>query len=93
MECKTRTAIEVQMQQTIDQLRANAKSHKKTVDNLSAKVSQLTIENNELRGSKKKATNTELMIYATAAFLFGFLATAGAICAYGWFLALGRLIN
>lgn len=31
-----------QMQQTIDQLRANAKGHKKTVDKMSAKVSQLT---------------------------------------------------
>lgn len=30
------------MQQTIDQLRANAKGHKKTVDKLSAKVSQMT---------------------------------------------------
>ncbi|WP_337142209.1 hypothetical protein, partial [Staphylococcus aureus] len=30
------------MQQTIDQLRANSKGHKKTVDKLSAKVSQLT---------------------------------------------------
>lgn len=29
------------MQQTIDQLRANAKGHKKTVDKLSAEVSQL----------------------------------------------------
>lgn len=42
MECKNLTAIELQMQQTIDQLRANAKGHKKTVDKLSAKVSQLT---------------------------------------------------
>ena len=42
MECKTRTAIEIQMQQKIDQLRANAKGHKKTVDKMSAKVSQLT---------------------------------------------------
>lgn len=40
MECKTLT--QEQMQQTIDQLRANAKSHKKTVDKLSAKVSLLT---------------------------------------------------
>lgn len=31
-----------QAKQTIEQLRANAKSHKKTVDKMSAKVSQLT---------------------------------------------------
>lgn len=42
MECKNLTAIERQMQQAIDQLRANAKSHKKTVDKMSAKLSQLT---------------------------------------------------
>ena len=48
MECKIVKAEDVvrienrNMQQTIDQLRANAKCHKKTVDKLSAKVSQLT---------------------------------------------------
>jgi len=38
------TATEIQLRQTIDQLRANAKGHKKTVDKLAAKVSQLTQE-------------------------------------------------
>lgn len=33
---------EASMKQTIDQLRSNAKVHKKTIDKLSAKVSQLT---------------------------------------------------
>lgn len=31
-----------QMQQTIDQLRANAKGHKRTIDKMSAKVSKIT---------------------------------------------------
>lgn len=84
---------EVRMQNTIDQLRANAKGQKKTVDKLAAKVSQLTVENNKLKSEKKKATAGELVRYALITVLFGFLATIGGICAYGWFMALQALIN
>ena len=84
---------EVQMQNTISQLRANAKSHKKTVDKLAAKVSQLTVENNKLKSEKKKATAGELAKYALITVLFGFIATIGGICAYGWFMAIQALIN
>lgn len=83
---------EVQMQNTIAQLRANAKSHKKRVDGLREKVSQLTIENNKLK-CDKKATAGELIKYALITVLFGFLATTGGICAYGWFMAIKVLIN
>ena len=75
---------EVQMQNTIAQLRANAKSHKKTVDKLATKVSQLTVENNKLKSEKKKAIAGELAKYALITVLFGFLATIGGTCAYGW---------
>lgn len=84
---------EVQMQNTIAQLRANAKSHKKRVDGLREKVSQLTNENEKLKSEKKKATIGELAKYAVITVLFGFLATTGGICAYGWFMALQALIN
>lgn len=87
MDCKTHTATEYKMQQTIDQLRANAKGHKKTVDNLSANVSQLTQENSGLK-SKQKTKWSVLGMAAISSVLFGFLTTVGAICAYGWFMAL-----
>lgn len=113
------------MQQTISQLRANAKGHKKTVDKLSAKVSQLTQWRDdaaaqlslkeqeaafyktelEMRGYKTfkvgglnacslpyvKREETKwstLGMAAIASVLFGFLASVGGICAYGWFMAL-----
>ncbi len=79
------------MQQTIDQLRQNAKTHKKTVDKLAAKVSVLTQENVELR-SKQKTKWSTLVYAAIGSVLFGFLATIGGICAYGWFIALGRFL-
>lgn len=84
---------EVRMQNTINQLRANAKSHKKRVDGLREKVSQLTIENDKLKSEKKKATAGELAKYALITVLFGFLATIGGICAYGWSMAISALIN
>lgn len=79
------------MQQTINQLRQNAKSHKKTVDKLATKVSVLTQENAELR-SKQKTKWSTLGYAAIGSVLFGFLATVGGICAYGWFIALGRFL-
>ena len=84
---------ELRMQQTIKQLRTNAKSHKKAVDKLREKVSQLTIENEKLKCDKKKATAGELAKYALITVLFGFLATIGGICAYGWFMAFQVLIH
>ncbi len=79
------------MVQTIDQLRQNAKAHKKTVDKLATKVSVLTQENAELRSKQKTKWST--LGYATiGSLLFGFLATVGGICAYGWFIALGRFL-
>lgn len=89
----TGTPAEVRLQNTINQLRANAKSHKKTVDKLTTKVSQLTVENNKLKSEKKKATAGELVKYALITVLFGFLATIGGICSYGWFMALQVLIH
>lgn len=89
MECKTLT--QEQMQQTIDQLRANARGHKKTVDNMSAKVSQLTQENAELRDKQKTKWPT-LALAAAACLIFGFLATVGGICAYGWIIAIGGFL-
>jgi cell division septum initiation protein DivIVA len=80
-----------QAKQTIEQLRANAKGHKKTVDKLAAKVSQLTQENAELR-SKQKTKWSTLVMAAASCLLFGFLATVGGICAYGWAIAMGRLL-
>ena len=79
------------MQQTIDQLRQNAKSHKKTVDKMAAKVSVLTQENAELRSQQKTKWST-LCYAAIGSMLFGFLVTIGGICAYGWFIALGRFL-
>lgn len=104
---------EVQMQNTIAQLRANAKSHKKTVDKLNTRISELrqgnerliaqrdkamkaaTLFNAELeaRCIKKKTTAGELAKYALITVMFGFLATIGGICAYGWFMALQVLIH
>lgn len=71
------------MQQTIDQLRQNAKSHKKTVDKLATKVSVLTQERDELK-TKQKTKWSTLFMAAAGCFLFGFLFTLGALCAYGW---------
>ena len=155
MDYKAHTPTEHQMQQTIDQLRANAKGHKKTVDKMSAKVSQLTEDARKLEYQRDRAISVaenaveyakkanekwreirlqaesarkdadffkaqfemhctidksefgnshgwvlksgrkppRLRLCASAAFLFSFLVTAGVICAYGWFLALERLIN
>lgn len=115
------------MQQTIDQLKQNAKSHKKTVDKLAGRVSQLTKQRDdtalqlsikeqeaafyktelEMRGYKmfevggrsamslpaEKKTKWSTLCYAAiGSVLFGFLATVGGICAYGWFIALGRFL-
>jgi len=94
------------MQQTIDQLRANAKGHKKTVDKLAAKVSQLTQELTEANQhiaklesqpansveQEKKTKLSTLALASAACLIFGFLATVCGICAYGWFMALGRLL-
>lgn len=117
------------MQQTIDQLRANAKGHKKTVDKLAAKVSHLTQQRDdaatqlslkeqeaafyktelEMRGYKtfkvgglsacslpdikqEKTKWSTLVMAAISCLLFGFLATVGGICAYGWFAAMGRFL-
>ena len=104
---------EVQMQNTISQLRTNAKSHKKTVDKLNARISELRQGNERLlaqrdkameaaslfdaelesRCMNEKATAGELAKYALITVLFGFLATFGGICAYGWFMAFQALIN
>ena len=133
MECKIAKPEDVvrienrNMQQTIDQLRANAKSHKKTVDKLSAKVSQLTQQRDdaaaqlsikeqeaafyktelEMRGYKtfevggrsamsmpaeSKTKWSTLALAAAACLIFGFLATVGGICAYGWIIAIGRFL-
>ncbi len=75
------------MQQTIDQLRQNAKSHKKTVDKLAAKVSVLTQENVELR-SKQKTKWSTLCYAAIGSMLFGFLFALGAFGAWGWLLTI-----
>lgn len=75
------------MQQTIEQLRQNAKSHKKTVDKLATKVSVLTQENAELR-SKQKTKWSTLCYAAIGSMLFGFLFALGALGAWGWLLTL-----
>lgn len=79
------------MNQTINQLQQNAKAHKKTVDKLATKVSVLTQENTKLRRKQKTKWST-LCYAAIGSMLFGFLATAGGICAYGWFIAIGRFL-
>lgn len=79
------------MQQTIYQLRANAKSHKKTVDKLSAKVSQLTQENADLQG-KQKTKRSVMASFAAGSFAFGFLAAIGVFCAIGWMTLIGKLL-
>lgn len=71
------------MAQTIDQLRQNAKAHKKTVDKLATKVSVLTQENTELR-SKQKTKWSTLCYAAIGSMLFGFLFALGAFGAWGW---------
>ncbi len=78
---------EQSMQQTIDQLRQNAKSHKKTVDKLATKVSVLTQENVELR-SKQKTKWSTLCYAAIGSMLFGFLFALGALGAWGWLLTI-----
>jgi len=67
MECKTLT--QEQMQQTIKQLRENAKGHKKTVDNLRAKVSQLTQNLNE--SEKERMILVSQLNEATAVIMRG----------------------
>lgn len=71
------------MQQTIDQLRQNAKSHKKTVDKLATKASVLAQENAELRRKQKTKWST-LCYAAIGSMLFGFLFALGALGAWGW---------
>lgn len=67
MECNTLT--QEQMQQTIDQLRANAKGHKKTADKLSAKVSQLTQNLNE--SEKERMILVSQLNEATSVIMMG----------------------
>lgn len=79
------------MAQTIDQLRQNAKAHKKTVDKLATKVSLLTQENTELRRKQKTEWST-LCYAAIGSILFGFLFALGAFGAWGWLIAIKSII-
>lgn len=80
------------MQQTIDQLRQNAKSHKKTVGKLAAKVNLLTQERNELKAAQRTKWST-LLLTAGGCMAFGFLATIGAFGAYGWLTFIHKLMG
>ena len=94
------------MQQTIDQLRANAKGHKKTVDKLSTKVSKLTQELTEANqhiskleihpansvGPEKKTKWSTICYAAIGIVLCGFLFALGAFGAWGWLLMLKDLL-
>lgn len=76
------------MAQTIDQLRQNAKSHKRTVDKLATKVSVLTQENAQLCSKQQKTKWPTLCYAAIGSIMFGFLFALGALGAWGWLVML-----
>lgn len=80
------------MAQTIDQLRQNAKSHKRTVDKLATKVSILTQENAQLRSKQQKTKWSTLCYAAIGSIMFGFLFALGALGAWGWLVMLKGIL-
>ena len=78
--------------QQLDQLRANAKAHKKNVDRLSAKIGLLSAENEKLKKNSKTKWST-LLLGAGFVYLSGFLLTLGFFSAVGWVEFIGRMVR
>ena len=78
--------------QQLDQLRANAKAHKKHVDRLSAKIGLLSAENEKLKKNAKTKWST-LLLGAGFVYLSGFLLTLGFFSAVGWVGFIGGLLR
>lgn len=78
--------------QQLDQLKANAKEHKKHVDRLSAKIGLLTAENEKLKKNAKTKWST-LLIGAAFVCISGFLLTLGFFAAVGWVGFIGGLMR
>jgi hypothetical protein len=78
--------------QQLDQLKANAKAHKKHVDRLSAKIGALEVENENLKKNAKTEWST-LLFGAGVVYLSGFLLTLGFFSAVGWVGFIGGLLR
>lgn len=78
--------------QQLDQLKANAKAHKKHVDRLSAKIGALSAENEKLKKNAKTKWST-LLLGAGFVYLSGFLLTLGFFSAVGWVGFIGGLLR
>ncbi|MGH2623650.1 MAG: hypothetical protein ACRDE7_08295 [Sphingobacterium sp.] len=78
--------------QQLDQLKANAKAHKKHVDRLSAKIGTLSVENEKLKNNAKTRWST-LLLVAGFVYLSGFLLTLGFFSAVGWVGFIGGLLR
>lgn len=78
--------------QQLDQLKANAKAHKKHVDRLSAKIGELSVENEKLKKNAKTKWST-LLLGSGFVYLSGFLLTLGFFSAVGWVGFIGGLMR
>lgn len=78
--------------QQLDQLKANAKEHKKHVDRLSAKIGLLSAENEKLKKNAKTKLST-LLLGAGFVYLSGFLLTLGFFSAVGWVGFIGGMVR
>lgn len=78
--------------QQLEQLKANARAHKKHVDRLSAKIGALLVENENLKKNSKTEWRT-LMLGAGIVYLSGFLLTLGFFSAVGWVEFIGWLLR
>jgi hypothetical protein len=78
--------------QQLDQLKANAKAHKKHVDRLSAKIGALSAENERLKKNAKTKWST-LLLGAGFVYLSGFLLTLGFFSAVGWVGLIGEMLK
>lgn len=78
--------------QQLDQLKANAKTHKKHVDRLSAKIGALSAENENLKKNSKTKWST-LLLGAGFVYLSGFLLTLGFFSAVGWVGFIGEWVR
>lgn len=78
--------------QQLDQLKANAKAHKKHVDRLSAKIGLLSAENEKLKKNAKTKWST-LLLGAGFVYLSGFLLTLGFFSAVGWVGFIGEMLK
>lgn len=78
--------------QQLDQLKANAKAHKKHVDRLRTKIGALSVENEKLKKNAKTKWST-LLLGAGFVYLSGFLLTLGFFSAAGWVGLIGGLLR